>query len=209
MAETYPLTFPDQGIASVQLTAKTVIGVSTSPFTMKQQVHQFQGERFEATVTLPPMTKDDAQDIVSFLLRLRGPYGTFLLGDPSCDEARGSASESAGTPTINGAHNARAIELDLQGLPLSETGYLKAGDYIQIESGADARLHKVLTDVDTDSNGNATLDIFPSLRQAYAGNESVTVSNPKGIFRLASNEINWNVNSASVYGVSFGAIEVI
>jgi len=56
MAITYPLSTPtNKTIASITLVARNVIGVSTSPFNFKQQVHQYSGQRWEADITLPTM----------------------------------------------------------------------------------------------------------------------------------------------------------
>ena len=83
MAETYPLALPTHtGIAQIRLLARDVVGISTSPFNLKQQVYRHQGQRWEADITLPPMSRADAEQWAAFLLRLRGSYGTFLLGDP-------------------------------------------------------------------------------------------------------------------------------
>lgn len=208
MAESYPLTTPNTDIASIRLVAKNAVAVSESPFTFSQQVYRHQGQGWEADITLPAMKREQAEEWVSFLLRLRGQYGTFLLGDPNGGTPRGSANTNAGTPVVDGSGQT-GDELDIDGLPVSVTGYLKAGDYIQLGSGATATLHKVLEDVDTDGTGSATLNLFPRVRTAPANNAVVTVSNCKGAFRLAANETSWDINTASVYGISFGAVEAI
>lgn len=209
MAESYPLALPTHtGIASVRLLARDVVGVSTSPFNFKQQVYRHQGQRWEADISLPPMLRADAEQWAAFLLRLRGAYGTFLLGDPNGATARGSASTTPGTPLVAGA-NQTGDELNIDGCPTSATGYLKAGDYIQVGTGASAKLHKVLEDVDTDGSGAATLNLWPKVRTANADNAAITVSSAKGVFRLASNETSWDINQASVYGITFGAVEAL
>lgn len=208
MAETYPLAMPSTAFASIRLIARNAVTVSASPFTFSQQVYRHQGQGFEADITLPAMKRADAEEWVSFLLRLRGQYGTFLLGDPNGATPRGSASTTAGTPVVAGASQT-GDELNIDGLPISVTGYLKAGDYIQLGSGASATLHKVLEDVDSDGSGAATLNLFPAVRTAPSDNAVITVSNCKGNFRLNVNETSWDVNTASIYGITFGAVEVI
>ena len=209
MAETYPLALPTHtGIARVRLLARDVVGVSTSPFNLTQQVYRHQGQRWEADISLPPMQRADAEQWAAFLLRLRGQYGTFLLGDPNAATPRGSASTTPGTPVVNGASQT-GDELNIDGLPVSATGYLKAGDYIQLGSGATATLHKVLQDVDSNGSGEATLNLWPKVRTAPSDNATVTVSNAQGNFRLASNETMWDIDQASIYGITFGAIEAL
>lgn len=209
MSESYPLNLPTQtGIRSVRMIARDSVGVSSSPFTFSQQVFRHQGQIWEADITLPPMKRDDAEYWASFMLRLRGQYGTFLLGDPNAATPRGSASSTPGTPVVNGASQT-GDNLNVDGLPASVNGYLKAGDYIQLGSGASARLHKVLEDVNSDGSGEATLNIWPALRTSPADDATVTVSNAKGVFRLTSNENTWNISENSIYGITFGAVEAL
>lgn len=209
MAETYPLSLPTvTGIAQVRLLARSQVGVATSPFSYKQQVYRNPGQRWEADITLPPMTRGNAEEWLSFLLRLRGQFGTFLLGDPNAATPRGSAATAPGTPVVNGGGQT-GDELIIDGLPTSGSDYLKAGDYIQLGSGSTARLYKVLEDVAIDGSGDATLNIWPALRSAPADDATVTVSNAKGQFRLASNQTDWDISQASLYGIVFGAVEAL
>ena len=209
MAETYPLTFPTNvNIRSIEWIAKVNVGVVSSPFNYKQQVQQGDGEKWEGVVTLPPMKRSDAEAFNTFRLRLRGSFGTFLLGDPSGATPLGSASSTPGTPVINGASQT-GHQLNIDGLPASVTGYLKAGDYIQLGTGAATKLHKVLEDVNSNSSGQATLNIFPNLRASPADGATVIVSNAKGLFRISVNEISWSVGSDSIYAVSFPISEAL
>lgn len=111
-------------------------------------------------------------------------------------------------PFVNGAGQV-GDTLVIDGASPDETGYLLPGDYIQLGSGSTATLHKVLTQVDTDSAGNATLDIWPHIRTAPADNAAVTLNNTVGRWRLASNETSWSVNEAAIYGISFSCMEAI
>jgi len=71
MAISYPVTFPAAiGVSSINIRAKTVVGVSSSPFTGQQQVYKHQGQWWEAEVSLPPMKRDEAEQVVSFLIKM-------------------------------------------------------------------------------------------------------------------------------------------
>lgn len=156
---------------------------------------------------MPPMTRAEAEEWFSFLVKLNGQYGTFLLGDPHA-APRGSAASTPGTPVVNGASQVGST-LAVDGLPASATGYLKAGDYIQLGSGATARLHKVLNDVDTNGSGEATLDIWPDLRSSPDDDSAVVVSDAVGNFRLSTNEIGVDINEIELFGITFAAIEAL
>jgi hypothetical protein len=209
MAITYPVALPTTtGIAMVTLSARNVVGLSQSPFTMKQQVQKHAGQRWEAQVQLPPMDRDEAEVWLTFLMKMNGVFGTFLLGDPNGGTARGSASTTPGTPVVNGASQT-GNELDIDGLPASATGYLKAGDYIQLGSGSSAQLYKVLDDVDSNASGEATLTIWPNLRSSPDDDATVVVSSAQGVFRLADNQTDITIDTASIYGLAFQAIEAL
>lgn len=209
MAITYPLSIPTTiGIENIELRAVNAVATSQSPFTYKQQIVQHTGQKWEASITIPPVKRDLAEEWVAFLLSLKGPTGTFLLGDPLGATPRGTAATNAGTPVVNGADQT-GNTLVVDGLPLSTTGYLLAGDYIQLGSGSTATLHKVLTQVDSDGTGEATLDIWPNIVTAPADNATVTVSNAKGRFRLKETTQSWQINNINSYGISFEATQVL
>ena len=202
MAISYPRSLPTHtGIRSIELTAMSASRITESPVSFAQQVVAHTGQRWEAVVTLPPMTRADAEQWIAWAMSMRGHVGTFTMGDPSAATPRGSAG---GSPVVNGASQTGG-SIVLDGAATSQTGWLKAGDYIQIGT----TLHKVLTDADTDGRGNVTLDIWPDLRTSPADNASVTVSSATGLWSLATPAVRWNVNEMTVYGFSFAAVEAI
>jgi len=194
MAISYPVSTPtDIGIADIQLSATNAVAVSKSPFTFATQVHAYSGEMWSASVTIPTVRKDLAEPWVAFLLSLRGQYGTFLLGDPNRTSPQGTATSA----TITGSLGDRSVTVAM-------TGTLKAGDYLQLGSGSSAKLHKVLVD----QSGSGTLEIWPALRDDYT-TASATLTNAKGVFRLASNSTQWGIGSSSAYSIQFDAMEDI
>jgi len=206
MGVTYPLSLPDSNsIRGIELRAVNAVAYSRSPFTFAGQAHAYSGQMWTADITLKPMRRSDAEQWIAWLISLRGQFGTFLLNDPLGCTPRGSAG---GTPLVNGsAQTGNLINID--GCTASQTGWLKAGDYVQFGSGSSASLHKVLEDVNTDGSGETTLEIWPSVRTAPADNSTVVTSSAKGLFRLSSNEQAWSVNEASIYGITFGAMEAV
>ena len=209
MAISYPRALPTHtGFSSIELRAINAVATQSSPFTFSRQVYDYGGRVWEADITLPPMKRDDAEQWVAWLTSLKGQYGTFLLGDPLGATPRGSASQFQGLPRVNGASQT-GEDLVIDGASANKSGWLKAGDYIQLGTGSSTRLHKVLQDVDTDSSGNATLTIWPELRSSPADNADVVVSGAKGLFHLTDNTTTWSINDISSYGISFSAREVL
>lgn len=205
MSISYPVAFPDLGIKSMTIRAVSVVGMNQSPFTGQQQVYKHQGQWFEAEVTLPPMKRADAEQIAAFLLKLNGRYGTFTLGDPANTAPRGVGT---GTPLVYGASQTGG-ELITDGWTVSTTGILKAGDWIQLGSGSATRLHKVLNDVNSNASGVASLDIWPNLRSSPADNAAITLISPKGQWRLSSNQSEYSIDEASIYGITFACVEAL
>ena len=209
MAITYPLSLPSViGIAGIELRAVNAVAYSQSPFTFAGQAHAYSGQMWQADISLPAMNRADAEEWVSFLISLRGQFGTFLLGDPAALTPRGLAATLPGTPIVNGADQTGG-SLNITGASRNKTNWLRAGDYLQIGTGLDSKLYKVLTNTDTDNSGNCTVDIWPHIRTAHANGASIITENTKGLFRLSSNETSWSVNEASIYGITFGAMEAI
>lgn len=209
MAITYPLTLPTiTGIQSVNFIVRNSVGATQSPFTYEQQIFKNPGQRFEADVTLPPMTRASADVWNTFFIKLYGQYGTFLLGDPNAATPRGTASSSPGTPVVNGADQT-GNTLNIDGVPTSQTGYLKAGDYIQLGTGSGARLYKVLDDADSNGSGEVELTIYPDLRSSPSDDSTVVVSSAVGLFRLTTPTHNWAISMDGFYSLSFGASEAI
>ena len=113
MAISYPLAFPSLGIKNITIRARSVVGVASSPFTFQQQVYQHAGQMWEAEITMPPMKREDAEQLIAFLLKLNGSYGTFTFGDPLNTSPRGVGT---GTPLVNGGSQTGIHSLRMDGL---------------------------------------------------------------------------------------------
>lgn len=202
MTISYPINLPSSPApAAIRIFPRSVVAVSVSPFTAQQQAFQHQGQVWQAEITLPNMTRAQAEPWIAAFLQLNGRYGTFRLGDSAGRAPRGIAT---GTPLVKGASQTGQT-LITDGWTPSQTGILKAGDYIQIGD----RLYKVLSDTNSDGSGNATFDIWPRLRESPADNAAIITNNCTGLFRLTSNEMPWDIGLGLRYSVSFSAVEAI
>ena len=194
MALTYPLATPTSiGIESIELRAINAVATSQSPFTYKQQVISHGGQRWEASVSIPSVHRDKAAQWKAMLVGLKGPTGTFLLGDPDYATPQGTVSSCV----LSGSAGDETVSVVM-------TGTLLAGDYIQLGGSSSAKLHQVLLDQD----GDGTLEIWPALRSDYSSSTAV-FNSPQGVFRLATNMTSWSINNASIYGISFEAVEAV
>lgn len=214
MSITYPITLPGLDlpnvgvvvpISSIRFKPRSVVAMSVSPFTLQQQIQVHQGQVWGAEVKLPPIKDAEAQQWIAAILSLNGIQGTFYLGDPALRAPRGT---HPGTPLVDGASQT-GQSLATKGWTPTQTGILLAGDWIQLGTGLTQRIYRVLKDVNSDSNGKSTLDIWPRLRESPADSASITVHNTMGIFRMIDNEMIWDIDVALIYGLEFETVEAI
>lgn len=203
MTITYPLTPPATIAKGIRFNPVTVTAESTSPFTLEQEIFEHQGQMWRATIQLPPMEQDEAEDWVAFGLALNGRAGTFLFGDPVGQTARGTVS---GSPLVDGAGQQRSKVLSTKGWTPNATGVLVPGDYIQLPNN---RWHKSLTTVDADGSGLADIDVFPRIRDVLSDGAAIITANTVGIWRIDGDVPNWDIREAQIYGISFTAREAI
>jgi len=134
------------------------------------------------------MVRADAEAIIGFLLAAQ--RGTFYFQDYANTTVRGSVT---GTLTVATA-TANQSTLTISGA----TGTFAVGDWLQISTS----LYKVIQ-----VNSSSSVDLFPVLRSAYAAGTAITYSNAKGVFRLGEPSVNWSIDVAKMYGLTFSIIE--
>lgn len=203
MAINYPLAIPNHNFASMSMRLRRANAMTESVFTLQQQVYQYTGAVWEAEIKLPPMKYADARQWEAFILALRGMRGTFTMGNPLNTNASGTVSGAS----FDGAHSVRATEISITGGGANAT--VLAGDTFQIGTGADSRIHMVVQSVTLDGSGAGIIDIEPPLRTGVADATSLDFTLPKGVWRLSSNDIGWDINQASLYGFTIPCIEAL
>jgi len=94
----------------------------------------------------------------------------------------------------------------------SQSGVLLPGDFLQLQviSGT-PRLYQYAGQgpLNTDGGGNATIDIFPSLREAPIPGMNVVLLNPQGTFRLAENRRSAPTKKTKTYTFAMKCREAI
>lgn len=169
------------GPRSIELGISDAVGRVTSEFTGQVQAQQWPGaDLLTGTFTLPSLTRKQAGPWIAFLMQLRGISNAFMLGDPLNAQPLGTPS---GSPVALAGNAAMSQQLTTSGWTASTVGLLLPGDWIQIGY----RLHRNLDVVTSDGSGNATLNIWPSVRETLTSNVGIVTSNTQGLFRLASN----------------------
>jgi len=198
MAITYPVDFPTiNGKSIVQKCSFKLVesaAITQSSTNFRQLTTSFGQARWEAEITIRPLNKDEAKIFTAFLASLRGVTKPFLFGNPLM-----TYDSNIPVAQIQTAiQNDTSINMDI-----TSGQDLKAGSHIQIASS----LHMLLEDV-TLSGGSQTIDISPPIRaDVISGN--ITTNNPRGKWRLATNDIGWDIDVSSNYSFSLACLEVI
>jgi len=176
--------FPNVGFTAMTMRLRSATAVSQSPFTYDQQTYQHQGVRWEAEVQLPPLKRSDAKQVEAFFAALRGQANTFTMGNPIHNTTATGAitSGTAGATTVTGS-----------------TSGVVAGDYFETGNAL-----YIVTGI-----SGSSIDIMPPLRSAISSSTPMDFTLPKGTWRLASNDIGWSINEASLYGFTFACVEAI
>lgn len=202
MSISFPIDLPSfPAPRSITLTIVTNIGRARSPWTLATQKQKHKGQMWIAEINLPLMKREDAEPWQAFITSLNGPEGTFWLG-----KERSPQGVAVGAPVVDGNDQVGGTLLT-RGWGASVTGILKAGDYIQVGN----RLHKLNQDADSDSSGEAALEIWPDLRSpSPADGLAVITEDAKGLFELADNSIELvSQDEQLLYSMSLIATEAL
>lgn len=187
MAITYPLSVPGAiGESEANLKKYDAVGEVISPFAGSAQQQQWQDQHWELDLVWPEMTWPQAAALDAFMGALHGKYGSFVWSPPQAVHPLGSGS---GSPVvISGAAGAALITT--AGWTPSSAGVLLPGDFLGVVVTATLpRLYQYVGQgpLNSDGSGHASIDIFPSLREAMPAGQAVIINGPAGTFRLAAN----------------------
>ncbi len=190
--------------SSIEFDPTEKVETNESIYTAQTQTYDLMNSFWAGTISLPPMHRADADAWEAFILGCRGMSNYFLLGDPTAATPKGPAT---GTPVVSGAGQT-GYSLVTRGWTPSISSILQAGDYIQIGSlstlsaGYAPRLYRLTANASTDATGDATLSIWPNLRDLPADGTAIIVTNCVGMMRLASNQGNTYSSNPGSYGVN-------
>lgn len=189
------------GFRTVEFSHSNAVAVVTSIFTGQTQTQRWPGaDQWSGKVSLPPMTQAEADPWLAALLQCNGMANAIQIGDPLKRTPRGNP---VGAPTVDTtqAMAAGTNVLYTYGWQASSNGLLLSGDYLQIGY----RLYRVLDQVNSGSDGKASINIWPSLRETPSG--AIFTQNAKGLFRLANNKNSWSADYTQLSSISFDITE--
>ena len=197
-----PINLPTvSGFRSITWIPEVAVAQAESPFTLKRQVYDYGSSRWKAIVKLPPMTRTHAAEWVAFFASVRGQE--FYLSDTSTSDV--STSE---TPTVLSTISSGST-IPTTGWTASTANVLSAGDWFDMGAAIGKRtFFQVTSAVSSDSSGNATIAVFPSVRTAIASGAALNFSGPKGVFLIDDiPALKYNADKL-LEGVSFECSQV-
>lgn len=179
---TYPLSLPTvSGFTEFTWAPISNIAHQVSEFSYHSKVYEWDGQRRQFSARLGNMNQAEFSLWQAFFGKLNGVRGTFLLQDPVAAVHRGEYDHDTGyTPRVKGGSQNGAV-METDGWPEGVDGLLVAGDWISINN----RLYQLLEDADSDTNGEASLTVWPHVRTDVADNAIISVGEfAFGEFRL-------------------------
>lgn len=209
MTINYPLSIPLEEFSDIRWEHENTVSAPRSSFTGKQQKQIFPRTLWRGDVTYPEIDQTRGKEIIGgFLAALYGQEGTFLLGDPLFRTPRGEAANNASSPLVDGAGQV-GKSLAVRAAPANLSNWLRIGDHIQIGPDSRARLHMVVaSNVNTDGSGEASIDIWPRLKEATLDGDPITYLSPRGLFQLDTNNPGWDESAPFRFGIGFPVVEV-
>lgn len=195
------------GFRSVVLRMNDTVASTRSPFTAMEQVQLWPGaDWWEVELELPPLLPMYAAPWQAWLAALQGKNSVFEIGDPSRTAPQLPIVGSE--PVVNngggGTNNLTgATTLVTAGWKANQARLLLPGDYLQVGY----RLHMVLQAIGSDSGGNASINVWPSLREQPSNGAQAILKCPKGLFRLAANAREVSVAVTGLAAIGLKCVE--
>lgn len=177
--------------------------ISQSPFTAQiQAIRNPAVGIFGISLAFPPMELTTAAKWIPLFNSLYGSFGTILLPMYGRESIAGSG---AGSPVVDGADQT-GTTLNIKSATPLATDVFKAFDLINIGTN----LYEVQRDLDADSSGDGSLEIWPALRTSPTDSQAIITSSVTGVFRQKPDfEFNVDLNSAFHYGFGWDGIEAV
>jgi len=198
MAGQFP-TSPTASDAQIGSEQNTIVSVTTSGRT---QTRQIDGQKFTITLDYAPMTRSNFAPIKAFLMKQRSRLNTFTVIPPVVSNAQGVASTVIST---NASVSAGATTCTIDGMTVSTTGILKAGDYFKF-TGQD-KVYMAVEDLDADGSGEGTLTFEPPLRTDVTDNTIIIYDNVDFTVRLKNDIQEYNIVTNDLYKYQIDLIE--
>ena len=199
MSGTFPTTIKPSSL-SLQDNRPNLINQSVSG---KRVTRKYGSQFFTLDITLPSLSKDDAMDVFAFLKKQQNSFDKFDFTYPITNRG---ANRTQTDIVVNGSHSVGDNTIALSGFDASTSNVLKAGDLIKFANHT--KIYMVEADLTSDSSGNATVTISPSIISTLANGEAVTVDQPNFKVYLDS-DVLYTTDASGLFSITFSLRECI
>ena len=190
MSGQFPTT-PVAKNAKISSRQNTLMSTTTSG---RVQTRQIDGQKFAITLVYAPMNRATFAPIKAFLMKQRSRLNTFTVTPPIVSDAQGSAT---GTISVDGAISAGVTTCAIDGMTVSTSGILKAGDYFSF-TGSD-KIYMAVADLDSDGSGDGTLTFEPPLRADVANDVALIYDDVTFTVRLTNDVQEYSITINNLY----------
>lgn len=208
-----PTNFPAILPTSIQFGLRSNTQVFSSPFSSSVQTVRMPGAAWYGTANFDDLEEAEARELIAFLMEMDGMQGRFYFGDLSKMTPRGTATGVARVNAATSSGNSLAVD----GLSANLTNAFLPGDYIAFETTQGRELHMVTQAVGTNSSGQATLTISPSIRTSPVNDAVVTIGSSitggigntdlSCVMRLQADQSAWSVQAPVVSSIRVAFVE--
>jgi len=199
MSGTFPTTIKPRSL-SLQDNRPNLINQSVSG---KRVTRKYGAQYFTLEIALPPLSKDNAMDVFAFLKKQQNSFDKFDYQYPITNRG---ANRTQTDIVVNGAHSVGDSTIALSGFDTSTSDVLRAGDVIKFANHD--KVYMVESNLTSDSSGNATVTISPSIIATLADSEAVTVDQPN--FKVYLNgDILYATDTSGLFAINFSLRECI
>ncbi len=189
-------TFPSSpGFTAVNFRTANY-NLSSTSLSGRTQVRSLGSQRWEFSVSFPPMDRSEYGPVNAFLVKQRGMLESFQIVLPIISMQSGNAS---GSKTVNGALSAGATTVNLQG----GSGTLKSGDVFKFAG------HNKVYMFTADRNGNGNVTFEPPLSASVADGEGIVITNVPFTVRINNDVQEYNYSTDGTVSYEIDMIEVI
>ena len=176
-----------------------------SPLTNAVQTMSRKGSLWKISMQFNNLSGNDRAIMQGFLAKLNGQEHRMYLYDHTSTKRGVAPSNPADTLVVSSAGQTGST-LNASGATASQTGYLKAGDYIAFNN----ELHMVTDDCNSTGSNTVAIPIAPPIRkptETTSGQDAIDYLQPiYGVFMLAS-ATSWDNQPGVISSFTIEAIE--
>lgn len=173
-----------------------------SPLTNSVQTTSRKGSLWKISMQFNNLSGNDRAIMQGFLAKLNGQQHRMYLYDHSAVKRGVAPSNPADTLVVSSAGQTGST-LNASGATASQTGYLRAGDYIAFNN----ELHMVTDDCNSTGSNTVAIPISPPIRKPTVNSQVIDYLQPiLGVFMLAGST-SWDTQTGRVSNFTIEAVE--